>query len=87
MEQWNHRNDAVHGATLSAQKQQQVHLIYTQLTTSYQNQSLAPSNKCGHLFGLPLSLRLTHSLSAMTAWLAMYQAGQLRLASQIHQDK
>ena len=88
MEQWNHRNDAVHGATLSAQKQQQVHLIYTQLTTSYQNQSLAPSNKCGHLFGLPLSLRLTHSLSAITApWLAIYRAGQLHLASKVRQDK
>jgi hypothetical protein len=68
MEQWNHRNNAVHGATLFAKKQLHLNLIHTQPTTAYQDQSLVPSDELGHLFGLPLSLRLTHSLSAMTAW-------------------
>ena len=31
----------------------------------------------------PLSLRLTYSISAMTTWLAIYQARQLHLVSMI----
>ena len=87
MEQWNNRNDFVYGATLLATNAHRITLLRTQTTTAYSNQISVPADERGHIFGLPLSQRLLHSPSALTAWLAIYCAGQLRLTSQIRQDK
>ena len=87
MEQWNNRNDFVYGATLLATNARRITLLRTQTTTAYSNQISVPADERGHIFGLPLSQRLLHSPSALTAWLAIYRVGQLRLTSQIRQDK
>jgi len=87
MEQWNNRNDFVYGATLLATNACRITLLRTQTTTAYSNQISVPADERGHIFGLPLSQRLLHSLSALTALLAIYRLGQLRLTSQIRQDK
>ena len=74
--------------TDSAAALSSIRFLSWSLHTVNSNQISVPADERGHLFGLPLSQRLLHSPLAMTAWLANYRAGQLRLTSHtIRQDK
>lgn len=72
-----HRNDVVHQATLQVTNTRQLNLLRKQLSSAYKNQISIPPDELGHLFGLPLSLRLTHTASAVTAWLAIIEPANL----------
>ena len=85
--QWIDRNDAIHGATLTASRAKHRLSLKTQIQEAYHNSSTIPVDKWSITFGIPLTLQLEQTTTNMEAWLLQYQAGQKCLANILIQER
>ena len=85
--QWIDRNEAIHGATLTASRAKHRLSLKTQIQEAYHNSSTILVDEWSITFGIPLTLQLEQFTAAMEAWLLQYQTGQKRLANILTQER